>query len=537
MRHAAAAVALFLGLAVLHTWPLASAPARLSLNGNADAQLNEWIVSWVAHILPRHPSELFDANIFAPEPRTLTYSEPLIVPALLGAPVRWLGGSPVLTFNLLLIAGLTLTATSAWFVVWRWTASMNAALVAGALAAFNVHLLTRLPHLQAAHAWGLPLVLYFADRLGTDSDRRSVVGLAAAVAAMAATSLYWLVFAGAIVVLAWLAAAIIAPSCAGRAGLAIAGGSALGLLAASPVLWPYLAFASSGVTRPLGMVAQFSATPGGFLVSTSRLYAGLTKAWFTTDVNVFFPGIVAISLSLAGARFRATAGSDLRRRAILLALIGVAGFVFALGPSTSGYRWAYDWILPLRGLRAAARFGYLFLLAVALSAGYGAAWLETRARSATGRAAIGALLLALVTIEAWQGPAPAVPFAGVPGVYAWLDTIRTPVRLVEMPFYLPPEVFENGEYVLNSTSHWRPLMNGYSGFIPDSYRRRADTLWLFPAEFAMATLKAEAATHVIVHLERYGADATTIAHEIDSRSDLRLVASDGSGHRLYEIRR
>src|SRR5262245_60840958 len=147
------ALGLSAALAVIHTWPLSAAPWRLSLNYHADAQLNAWIISWIAHTLPASPAHLFDANIFAPERATLAYSDPLIVPALLVAPVRWLGGSPVLAFNLATIVGLTLTAWSAWFVAWRWTGSSRAALVAGALAAFNVHVLTRLAHLAATHAW------------------------------------------------------------------------------------------------------------------------------------------------------------------------------------------------------------------------------------------------------------------------------------------------------------------------------------------------------------------------------------------------
>src|SRR5262245_52801218 len=131
-------------LAVFHTWPLASAPERRSLNHNADAQLNAWIVSWVAHALRAEPGRLFAGNIFQPDDNVLAYSDPLIVPAIAGAPIRWLGGSPVLTFNLLLIAGLAATALAGWWVLMRWTGSFAAALVGGSLAAFNVHLLTRL---------------------------------------------------------------------------------------------------------------------------------------------------------------------------------------------------------------------------------------------------------------------------------------------------------------------------------------------------------------------------------------------------------
>ena len=140
-----AAFAICLLLAVAHTWPLALAPGRNSLNHNADAELNAWIMAWVAHQLPRDPRHLFDANIFYPAPDALAFSEPLIVPALMGAPLAWIGASPVLVHNLILILGLALTAFAACVVIEAWTGSLAAGLLAGSALAFNTHTLTRLP--------------------------------------------------------------------------------------------------------------------------------------------------------------------------------------------------------------------------------------------------------------------------------------------------------------------------------------------------------------------------------------------------------
>src|SRR5436309_3076655 len=99
----ASALAICVLLAVVHTWPLALHPAHYSRNDNADTELNEWILAWVAHQLPRHPLHLFEANIFYPAHDVLAFSEPLIVPAMIGAPLTWLGASPVLVYNLVLI--------------------------------------------------------------------------------------------------------------------------------------------------------------------------------------------------------------------------------------------------------------------------------------------------------------------------------------------------------------------------------------------------------------------------------------------------
>ena len=504
------------------------APARLSLNGNADAQVNEWIVSWIAHTLPTHPLRLFDGNIFAPEPRTLAYSDPLVVPALMVAPVRWLGGSPVLAFNLALIAGLTLTGLSVWFVAARWTGSVSAGWIAGALAAFNVHLLVRLPHLQAAHAWGLPLAWYFADRLAERPRARDTAWLAVVVALTAATSLYWLVFVSLVLV--------VVAAGSGRAGsiASIAAAGALGTMIAAPVLWPYARFAAEGAARPLEVVAQLSTTPAAYVSSASHLYRGWSARQGTSETDVFFPGFGALVLGGFGLFIALSHDGAHRRHGVALLVLAAAGMLLSFGPATPLYRWLYRWYLPVRGLRTAARFGYLALLALALAAAYGWASVERRLRRRW-TLALTAAALAVVTLEAWQGPVRTTPFTGIPRLYSLLADVPGPVQLAEVPFYLPPEIFQNGEYVLNSTAHWRPLMNGYSGYTPMSYRLRAERLWLFPAPYAFDTLRHDGATHLMVHLEHFGADAPAVAKALEGRPDLRLLGADREGHRLYAI--
>ena len=82
------ALVVFTALAILHTWPLATDPAHLSRVDNADYLLNTWALSWVAHELPRHPTQVFDANIFYPERLTLAYSEAMLVQGAMAIPVR-----------------------------------------------------------------------------------------------------------------------------------------------------------------------------------------------------------------------------------------------------------------------------------------------------------------------------------------------------------------------------------------------------------------------------------------------------------------
>lgn len=76
----------------------------------------------------------------------------MIVPAMMGAPLQWIGVSPVLVYNVLIWLGFTL---SAWSMS-SWTGSPAAGVISGALFACNAHLLTRFAHLQAIHVEFIP---------------------------------------------------------------------------------------------------------------------------------------------------------------------------------------------------------------------------------------------------------------------------------------------------------------------------------------------------------------------------------------------
>jgi hypothetical protein len=528
------AAAICVALAVFHTWPLAAAPQRSSLNYNADAQLNAWIVSWIPYAIRHEPSRLFAGNIFQPDDHALAYSEPLVVPALAGAPIRWFGGSAVLTFNLLVIVGLAATALAGWWLVFVWTGSFGAGIVAGALLAFNTHLLTRLPHLQAMHAWGLPLLAYQTDRLLQDGahgvNRRTIAVWTVTMAAVAVTSVYWLVFA---IVLTAAQAAVSLRSRRALASLTIAAAAAV--IVTLPVLWPYISLASQGVRRPVEQAAQLSASPSAYLVSMSRIDTLWSRRFFTRDIDVLFPGVVALALATIGTTSALRTGGAARRRAVALLAAAIVGVVLSFGPATPVFAIVYRLLLPLQGIRVMARFGFLLLFAAAVLAGLGVARIIAAARSPRTKIAAAALALALVTAEAWRGPVPVTPFAGVPSIYAALDQEPRPALLVEVPFWPPETVYGNGEYVLNATEHRTPIMNGYSGFTPDLYRKRAQWFWFFPEQWAIDAMRTEGATHVMVHFEQFGRDAEMVRDGLPKRHGLELIAEDQRGHRLYRL--
>jgi hypothetical protein len=110
------------------------------------------------------------------------------------------------------------------------------------------------------------------------------------------------------------------------------------------------------------------------------------------------------------------------------------------------------------------------------------------------------------------------------------------VVLVEQPFYSPQAIFENAEYVFNSTAHWRPLMNGYSGFVPGSYARLAEAFAPFPAGTAIDAMRREGATHLMYHPRRFHRDREEMQRTIDASPLLERVAVGRNGVTLYRIK-
>jgi hypothetical protein len=518
---------LFFGaMAVLHTWPLAAAPATWSRHDNGDAMLNEWIVAWIAHQLPRHPLHLFDANIFYPETNTLAFSEHMFVPSLMGAPLAWAGFPSLLVHNVLVVGGLALTGWTMCLVVFRWTGDWWAAIVAGLLLAFNAHTLTRLANLQAMHVEFLPLAVFALDRLLAKPTALAAGALGVAIALQALCSNYLLVM----MAFAMTAAAVLRADewlvrdrRRALALLAVAAAVASALLI--PFLLPYLrAMRNQGLTRSLNAVAVYSATWRDYLTTGGRLhYAFWSGSVATPAQTALFPGIGGVLLAAVALG----TGVGWRNRAARLWIgVGLVGFLLSFGTHLPGYGLLYRTLPLLQGIRAAVRFGYLPLAGIAGLAGFGLAHIDRLTRSPAQRNVLGAAAALLVTVEAARFPFGYAPKYEVPAVYRTLASEK-PHGVVELPLPPPPAFGRNAPYMLNSMVGWWPLVNGYSGFLPESYLTRRVDLALFPADEAIDVLRRLDVTHVVVHREEFSHRWPDALQRLDAATALRPVAAEG----------
>ncbi len=522
---AAAVVAFCVALAAIHTWPLATAPGRLSRNDNGDTLLNTWAIAWVAHELPRDPAHLFDANIFWPERRTLGYSESMVVQGVMAMPILALGGSPVLAYNLVLLLGFALTAAAFGLLAHRWTGSLAAALVAASAAAFNSHTLLRLPHLQTQHLEFLALALVAMDGIFTRQRVRDGFSLGLAFALQALTSIYVMTFSAWAMCFGALAR-LVRPAPARR--VRALGLLALAALVAAAVLAPYLweyyrIHADQGFAR--GFDLNGAARWENFLASGSRLHFDWWSARFVeVSQSKNFPGFTVLLLTIV-----ALASSAVRKdpRARMCAAIAFGCLGVAAVPWTPVYELVIRTVPLFWAVRVQAHIGQIVLVMLAVLAGFGVARIERAWGARRGWTVVAAGLVVMVNGEALRSPLVYKPFGGIPAVY---DVLRDEPRAVvaEIPLYETRHFFQNAPYMLNSTRHWHPILNGYSGFFPVSYVRAAEALRRFPDYDALALLHERSVTHVVVHkaalVARSGPAAFDAIREI---SALRLVADDG----------
>lgn len=527
-RRVTGAALLFFGfMAVVHSWPLASAPAHLARLDNHDAELNTWIIAWVPHVMATNPLRLFEAPILYPEQHTLAFSEHMFVPSMMGAPLIWAGASPVLVYNLLIMLGFTLSGFAMYWVMRQWTGSTPAAVTAGLAYAFNAHVLTRFVHLQAMHVEFFPIVLYAFDRVLTERRFKDAVLLAAAFVLQALCSNYLLVFT----TYALIAASIVRwrelPASARQLGLA----AVISVIALAPFLWPYYQVnVEHGLARSADVVTQYNAGWRDYLATGGRLHFALWSHNLYEGRTALFPGFVVVLL----AGLAIGSGRGVRDARIRMALaIAVVGAAFSFGTDLPGYRVLHGTLPLLNGLRNVARWGWVPLAALAILAGFGMAALDRRKLRAWPWFA--AAMGLLITIEAIRTPVGFTPFNGIPRIYDRLAAEPTAV-VAEFPFYSGSDVSLNGPYVLANTRYFKPLMNGYSSFHPDTFEARGRTLAAFPSEQAIAELKAVGVTHVLVHPQTFRRRSREGAlAAIDTVPALELVA-DEEGIRLYRLK-
>jgi hypothetical protein len=86
-----------------------------------------------------------------------------------------------------------------------------------------------------------------------------------------------------------------------------------------------------------------------------------------------------------------------------------------------------------------------------------------------------------------------------------------------------------------STTHWMPLVNGYSDYIPPDFREAAFVLDSFPSNDTFAVLQKHRVRYITIHWDMYGPRAEEIRTKLKPfERYLRPLGNDATMN-LYEI--
>ena len=400
-------------------------PTSRIVGAGGDAYSVIWLLAWVPHALAHGTNPLLSQAAFAPVGVNVMWQTAMLLPATVLAPVTALAG-PVLTYNILALAGPAFAGWTGFLAFRRWTRDGPA--FAGALLfAFSPYMAAQgIQHAFLTFAASAPLMLILLDRLLVVQRTRAVVD--GALLGLVATGQLlvneeFLAIEG---VTAGLVVAVLLVvhrnQLRARLRHACAG---LGAAAGVTLLfcgWP-LAFQFAGpgqVTAPMYQDTTYVADAASFLVP-SRMVALSTAGtraiartfpgnWTETDSYLGLPLIALLALCAWAAWHRS-------RTQLALLLIAVPA-VLSLGPvlTIAGHStgvplpWRVIDRLPMLHNLLATRIAIMMYLGAGLLLALGLDAMPSRIRSARAPSAFFASVAALAGLTVLS-LAPPLPYA------------------------------------------------------------------------------------------------------------------------------
>ncbi|NLF68358.1 MAG: hypothetical protein GX575_04805 [Candidatus Anammoximicrobium sp.] len=548
-----ALAAIFLVLALASIWPAPRSPYEVLPTGwsapGTVPMLNAWTIWWNADRLTHGLAGYWNAPIFHPEPGTFAFSEPQPATWIV-APMVWLAGSPLPAYQAYLVATLVLNALFAVRLLRTLRAGWMAT-VAGGVAV----LLLPLVHqdretVQLMALWGVLWTLDSLVRLRRQPSwpRGLVLGLAFSSVFLACIH-HGLFLALLLGLNAWLTV----PRRRWKPWLAavvVAGLTASLLL--TPLLLPLRhLLARRGFTRSAVEVQSLSATASDWFQAMPGAAVNFTAAQ-SRSARPLSPGWIRTGLALTCVLLAMRRRRD-RRAVLFLAALGCWSLFWSFGANLRIGAWQpwhilAEWAPGFSQVRSAYRFAYFGQLAVVLLAAVG---LDRLSRSRAvrpganraGRLVSGLFVLscALVAFEVPPAPLGLVSVPDVAKEPAWAVFVRrhTPAHraIVCLPFmeaYSADDYERSAKWMLFGTWHGVAMVNGYSGFFPDSWVRMVEALKPDPfSECALDVLAAAGVEYVVIEprlMPKNQAPST-----VSKRHHLVRVFRDESGVEIWRL--
>lgn len=515
-RECASVVFGYVLLTVFLTSPLAFQLGSVARLDNADARQLIWNVSWVARTLIVDPLHVFDANIFYPHRWTLAYTESNLGAGVLAIPVYWATRNPYATYNFVICLSFVLTATGMYYLVRYLTADRAAAAIAAVCFAFCPYVFSHLPQIHLLMTVGLPWSMLAFHRLADRPTwgRGAVLGLAGA--AQAFLCGYYAVFVALTVGCAVLIVTLTTRRWVDRRYWgALTTAVLVAAALAIPLFVPYLRLQrETGFSRPVDDARLFSATWRTYFASSAYMHAWLLPLIGRWN-EVLFPGFVGLIGGVAGAVVGWREHDRFRQIVVVYVSLTVLAYWASLGPDAGLYS-VLSAAAPavFSFMRAPSRLGVVVAFALAVLAGVCLSVLFDRlarpsivagaseaGRPRSRRGAVAALL-AIAAVGELKVP---LVFSRVPPVEPAYQVLAKLPRgpVLELPFFSARYAANRTQYMLNSTAHWMPLVNGYSSYTPADFFEKTDTLAGFPSLEAFKALEPDRVRYAVFHTDGF----------------------------------
>ena len=521
-----------------------SAPfARLTTLDQApdwgDARLITWTLAWHAR-WPLTGERPLDAPMFAPEPRGLVHSEPMIALGLAAWPLTAAAG-PVAAYHLLRMILPVLNALAMAFLVWHYLRDEWAAFIAGLALGFAYAQVATvyMGLIHLAVLAGFALAPLWLDRWWRSGQARDL-GIAVAIACVQALVSWYAAVVVVLVLLVQIAWLFATEHTSWRRALARVAALLAAAAVAGVVLWP-VARPFLGADPPaVEELRSFSLQPSYFARPPRDTWAGALLDGGAADPDAwdyrrsYFIGLTAGVAAAAGAIAAVTLAAG--RRMAWAVPLGLLGFALSLGPAGPDTGWRpFDLLRLVPGVlsfRAPGRMAVLVTFAVAMFVGFAVHATPPRFRRGLVVLLVAGFMAEGVMVH--RPPPPVVPLA-TPAIFARLAADAPGVALVVPMLASTPSWPAEADYLLFASRAWTPLVNGYGRRTPAIYQAIADTVAGAPHAPLGDVLRFYGVTHIVV-LPRYEpARAAAFLTAADASADLeRLAASDGDV--LYRVR-
>jgi hypothetical protein len=510
----ARALAIYALLTVALTWPFA---ANLRVMDAGDSAFFAWEIGWTVHALKTDAAALPHANIFHPLRYTLGMDEPVLGTTVLVLPLALFTDDAVLLYNVVRLLTFLFSALTAYWLARELGVGEWIALLAGALFAFSPIRTDQVAHLSTLGTQWWPLVLLFTFRFAKQGRAKDAF-LAALFFVLAFLACG---YHGVIAVAALPPAlAVVFWGRWNRLGIGALAVALAGLALLPVYRMHQKALEPERYARATEETVLYAAPLESFLATNSwnRIYGEATDPFRASGPNNLFPGLVVPGLVLAGAIALRRRGERPSREAWALFVLIVAAALVALGPRIRAFGadlgpgpWALlrDTFPVFQMIRVTSRAGVFLALPLVM---LGALALERlKLRGAT-LVALGLLAMA----ETLIAPIPMPEWSKIidtrrepPPVYRWLaeQPGRDPIVHLPMLDVYGLErrpAFHESIYMVYSTLHWNPLVNGYAGIEPRRYVQLRSLLRSFPSAESLDALRAAGTRYIVLHRKGYG---------------------------------